>query len=416
VTGVKHCSLTILLILSLTSLSFAGVTEQQYKADLLIHKSYQLIMANYYKSISGVELLNAGLKVLFVKCGSEKPFLKNLDNEQALKDFNNVFFELTENYSGDLQNLSMDIIEAMIKSLQDKYSSMIKSGVYTELKSLLEEEIFSGFGFVFAEKDGSIYITSVFPDTPAFQAGIKEGDIIIEVDGRKIDKISLNEIYDLMNKEKDEIIYLKIQRNKVILDFSVKVQEIKLTDFIIKKNSKNSSLYIKIYFFSTDTYRKIFSELSKLNLENYSYCIIDLRDNPGGDLESAINFSKIFLPKEPVIRIENSRGHKLIYAGFSSPIVVLINNGTMSSAEIVALAFQENHRATLIGQKTSGKASIQGLFPLDEDFAIKLTVAKFFTFSGEPVDGIGIKPDIEIEGYEEQLLKAEEIIKVRSEK
>jgi carboxyl-terminal processing protease len=155
-------------------------------------------------------------------------------------------------------------------------------------------------------------------------------------------------------------------------------------------------------------------------MKKYEFSIVDLRDNPGGELESAIDFSKIFLSKDPVILVENNRGSKVIYGDNPSPVyvplVILINNNTMSSAELVASSMQKNNRASLVGEKTFGKGSIQGLFPLDEHFSVKLTVANFFTPSGEPIDNIGIKPDLEIEGYEEQFLKAIEVIKMSGNK
>ncbi len=401
----------ILLFILLTSLyAYAGVTEKQYNENLLINKSYQLIMANYYVPVSGAELLNAGLSVLFLECKSDKSYLsKDLNNEEALREFNNIFFEVTDKYRGDLHGLSMKIIEGMINSLKDKYSLLLDSKDYKELTDLLGKEMFSGFGFVPVIRDDFVYIASVFPDTPSSKAGLREGDIIIEINGKKIAKMPLAEIYKLIPLEKGKSISLKIQRAEKKLEFSMKSEEIKIRDFTIEEIDKDI-LYIKVYFFASDTGKKIYNELSRLDIKKYKFSIIDLRDNPGGELGSAIDFTRIFISDEPVIMTENNRGRKVIYgnnfSAISLPLAMLINNNTMSSAELVASCMKQNNRAFLVGEKTYGKGSIQGLFPLDEHFAVRLTVAKFFTPSGEPIDDIGIKPDAEVTGYEKQFLYA----------
>jgi len=412
--------LSVFVFIFLTSLSSYAVTEKQYNENLLINKSYQLIITSYYKPLSGPELLNSCLKILFIECKSDRPYLsKDLNNEQALREFNNIFFELTDSYRGDLHGLSMKIIENMVNSLNDKYSLLLSSKDYKDLSDLLGKEKFFGFGFVPAKHDGSVYITSVFPDTPSSKAGLRPGDNIIEIDGENIDKMTLSEIYKLIPEQAGKTLSLKIRRCEEILKFSMKAEEIKLQDFTVEEIEKNI-LYIKIYFFACDTGKKIFTKLSLLDMKKYEFSIVDLRDNPGGELESAIDFSKIFLSKDPVILVENNRGSKVIYGDNPSPVyvplVILINNNTMSSAELVASSMQKNNRASLVGEKTFGKGSIQGLFPLDEHFSVKLTVANFFTPSGEPIDNIGIKPDLEIEGYEEQFLKAIEVIKMSGNK
>ncbi|MEQ8168901.1 MAG: S41 family peptidase [Candidatus Eremiobacterota bacterium] len=401
----------ILLFILLTSLiSSAKITEKQYNENLLINKSYQLIMANYYSSLSGSDLLNAGLSILFSECNSVGTYLsKDLKNEEALREFNNIFFEVTDKYRGDLHGLSMKIIDSMVNSLKDKYSILLDSKDYKGLTDLLGKEQMSGFGFVPVKHGDCIYIASVFPDTPSSKAGLRPGDNIIEINGKKIAKMPLSEIYKLIPSQTGEILSLKIRRCDAIHSISLKSEKIILKDFTIEEIDENV-LYIKIYFFASDTGKKISKELSRLDIKKYKFSIIDLRDNPGGELESAIDFSRIFISYEPVIMIENNRGRKIIYGdnhpSFSLFSIFLINNNTMSSAELVASCMKQNQVASLRGEQTFGKGSIQGLFPLDEHFAIKLTVAKFLTPSGDTIDDIGIKPDAEVTGYEKQLLDA----------
>ncbi|MEQ8189480.1 MAG: S41 family peptidase [Candidatus Eremiobacterota bacterium] len=407
----------VLLFILLTSFyAYAVVTEKQYNENLLINKSYQLIMANYYRPLSGADLLNAGLSVLFLECKSDRSYLsKDLNNEEALREFNNIFFELTDKYRGDLHGLSMKIIEGMINSLKDKYSVLLNSKDYEELTDLLGKEQMSGFGFVPAKRDDFVYISSVFPDTPSSKAGLRSGDNIIEINGKNIAEMPLSEIYKLIPSQTGEILSLKIRRCDALHSISIKSEKITLKDFTIEEIDKNV-LYIKIYFFASDTGKKIFKELSSLNTGTYRGCIIDLRDNPGGELESSIDFSKIFISDEPVMMMENNRGRKFIYGDNPSHVslilAILVNNNTMSSAELVASCMQQNNRAYFVGEKTFGKGSIQGLFPLDEHFALKLTVAKFFTPSGEAIDNTGIKPNLEVTGYEEQFRSALDFIKI----
>jgi carboxyl-terminal processing protease len=396
---------------SLTSVAFS-INKNQYSSLLLINKSYQMILSNYYKPLSGTDLLNSGLNILRNEGLTDKVSLsENLNNEQAFKEFNRIFLEGTEHYKDDLNLLSVKIIRAMLLSIGDKYSSILTSDEYNQLQNLVSLDSYSGIGISLAGKDDYIYITSVFPESPAFKAGLKSGDIIMEINGKDIQNYSSDMVYNLLSGDIGKEISLNIIRNREKKFFSLKIQTFKLEEVKVNYLSEDI-LYIKIYFFSSHTTNSIMSILR--NNKNYKGLIIDLRDNPGGDFQEAVNFSGLFSGPGPVILEATCKENKMLKTEqtqeCSSPLILLINENTMSSAEIVASALKTNHRATLVGKKTFGKGLVQGIFSLDEIIAMKLTIAEVFTVNKEQINIYGVKPDIEISCEEKQLLKGIEIL------
>jgi carboxyl-terminal processing protease len=413
----KNFRLLLLFVIFLylaSSVSVAEINEKQYSSLLFINQIYQLILSNYYESPAGIDLLNEGLKELYSELNIDENLMflrKDLDNEKAFKEFTHIYLNTTSVYSGDFSNLSTGICEAMISSLKDKYSSLLRKEDYGNIQDLLKEHRITGLGFSLVERDEMVYITTVLPDSPSFSAGIKSGDMLHEIDGINIQGLSINKIYSILSKKQGDKTSLKISRDGEILMFSLEVQEFPLKEYILKDVGDNI-LYVKIYVFTDDVSADISSELQK---KNYAGLILDVRDNPGGELQSALDFTKIFLSSEPIIMVRSNKGSQIIYGDNSSPldipIVLLVNNNTMSSAEIVASGLQMTKRAIIVGETTFGKGVIQGIFPLDSGLALRLTIKEFLTFSGGTINNCGIKPDIEINGEEAQLLKALEIIK-----
>ena len=238
---------------SLTSVAFS-INKNQYSSLLLINKSYQMILSNYYKPLSGTDLLNSGLNILRNEGFIDKVSLsENLNNEQAFKEFNRIFLEGTEHYKDDLNLLSVKIIRAMLLSIGDKYSSILTSDEYNQLQNLVSLDSYSGIGISLAGKDDYIYITSVFPESPAFKAGLKSGDIIMEINGKDIQNYSSDMVYNLLSGDIGKEISLNIIRNREKKFFSLKIQTFKLEEVKVNYLSEDI-LYIKIYFYKKQGY------------------------------------------------------------------------------------------------------------------------------------------------------------------
>jgi len=240
------------------------------------------------------------------------------------------------------------------------------------------------------------------------------GDVILEIEGKEVAGLLLNEVYSLLFRNEGEILNISLSRNNELQEYSLAAGEIKLEEYTISQ-IEDRILYVKIYLFLSRTGEKLISYLNKEGVKNFDGMIIDLSDNPGGDFDTSLCFTRAFLSSEPMFLLENNKGKEIIYGDnpfpVDIPLVVMINEETMSSAEVVALAMQETGRAVVLGEKTYGKGSLQGFFPLDNGMAIRITTGKIFTLSGEPLDENGVSPLFKIGDEKEKLLKAVEIIK-----
>jgi len=394
---------------------FAQVSEEQFSSLLFINQVYRLILSAYYNPPAGTELLNTAIETLSKNTGKTIPALAdNLNSEDAMTEFNRIFYSSTGTSSGDFNSLSVNIAGSMVKSLGDKYSVLLNKEEYGAVSGILYEGKAIGTGISIGEKGNDFYISSVFPGTPAHKAGIEVGDVILEIEGKEVAGLLLNEVYSLLFRNEGEILNISLSRNNELQEYSLAAGEIKLEEYTISQ-IEDRILYVKIYLFLSRTGEKLISDLNKEGVKNFDGMIIDLSDNPGGDFDTSLCFTRAFLSSEPMFLLENNKGKEIIYGDnpfpVDIPLVVMINEETMSSAEVVALAMQETGRAVVLGEKTYGKGSLQGFFPLDNGMAIRITTGKIFTLSGEPLDENGVSPLFKIGDEKEKLLKAVEIIK-----
>ncbi len=394
---------------------FAQVSEEQFSSLLFINQVYRLILSAYYNPPAGTELLNSAIETLSKDTGeSISPLADSLNSEEAMTEFNRIFYSSTGTSSGDFNILAVNIAGAMVKSLGDKYSVLLNKEEYGSASGILYEGKGIGTGISIGEKGNDFYISSVFPGTPAHKAGIKAGDVIIEIEGKEVSGLLLNEVYSLLFRNEGEILNISLSRKNELQEYSLAADEIKVEEYTISE-IEDRILYVKIYLFLSRTGEKLIFDLNKKDIKNFDGMIIDMSDNPGGDFDSAICFVRAFLSSEPMFLLENNKGREVIYGDnpspFDMPLVVIINEETMSSAEMVALAMEETGRAILLGEKSYGKGSLQGFFPLDNGMALRITTGKIFTLSGEPLGENGVSPLFMIEDEKEKLLKAVEIIK-----
>lgn len=295
-------------------------------------------------------------------------------------------------------------LKGMLSSL-DPYSEFLKPDEYADLKSDTEGR-FGGVGMEITVKDGLVTVVSPLEDSPAWRQGIKAGDRIVKIDDKITKDFSLTDAVKLLRGTPGTKVHITVWRpeEKKMLEFDIVRDLIKIEDI---KNARiiNSGIgYIRIVEFSEETAGDLYQALEGLDEQGMRALILDVRYNPGGLLESAVDVAEFFLEKDKEIVSTKGRNDRqnLVFRSkrsskFTSiPLAVLINEGSASGSEIVAGALQDHHRAIVVGEKSFGKGLVQTVLPLPDGSAIKLTTSEYFTPSGKNINGEGITPDIEV--------------------
>ncbi len=297
-----------------------------------------------------------------------------------------------------------DLIDGAIKGMTDvldPHSTYMTKEGYDEMEISIRGS-FGGLGIEVGIRDGVLTVISPIEDTPAFEAGIEPGDKIIRIDGKSTADMGLEDAVKVLRGRKGSAVIITILRD------DDQPRDLTIVRDIIKVQSVRSSMlspgygYIKVSSFQKYTAQDIEKALKEM--DSLNGLILDLRYDPGGLLNQALEVSDLFLSEGLIVytggRSEDDREEYLAakegtYEGF--PMIVLINGGTASAAEIVAGALQDNKRAVIMGVKSFGKASVQQVRPLRDGSALKLTVARYYTPSGRSIQATGIQPDIVVE-------------------
>jgi len=296
-------------------------------------------------------------------------------------------------------------LRGMLSSLDD-FSQFMDQDEYKELASEAKGE-FGGIGVEITLKDGIITVITPMAGTPAESAGIKPGDKIVRINGDTTKDIRLSDAVKIMRGEPGTQIILTVWREKEekVLDIPIKRANIKINSIKDAYLIEGKIGYIRLVEFQERCARELEAALKKLEAEGMDSLILDLRNNPGGLLESAIDVSEKFIPKDGTIVSTKSRNpaqnavyrSKGVFTHPSWPLIVLVNEGSASAAEIVAGAIQDNKRGVILGAKTFGKASVQTVVPLKDNSALRLTTAYYFTPSGKSISNHGVIPDVAID-------------------
>src|SRR5450759_3489729 len=321
-----------------------------------------------------------------------------------IKTFNEVFDIVKKNYVEDVDSsvLIQGAINGMMRSL-DPHSTFMTPEVYKELEVETQGR-FGGIGIEITILKDVLTVVSPIEDTPAFNAGVKSGDQIIKIDGKSTKDITIMEAIKKLRGPEDTKITITIMRENI-----AKPKDFVLTRAIIQVKSVKAKTfednigYIRIASFherTADDLRKALHDIGE-KVRPMKGLVLDLRNDPGGLLIQAIEVSDIFLKSGVIVstrgRTKNMETKAMARDDgneMTCPIVVLVNEGTASAAEIVAGALQDNCRALIIGTKTFGKASVQTVIPLEDGSALKLTTARYYTPKGRSIQAEGIKPDI----------------------
>lgn len=345
------------------------------------------------------------IAVIFWTVGSG--FYRNLSADGAetykgLKLFSDVIGLVENNYVDpvDSKELIEKAIEGMVRSL-DPHSSLLSPDDFKELQIDTQGE-FTGIGVSITMKDGFVTVISPIEGTPAYEAGIKAGDRIIKVDGKTTG--DLREAVKMIRGPKGTEVVVTIAREEVKkpIDFKI-VRDIIPVESVKAIVLKPGYGYVWITNFRDNTTDDLVSELEKLESAKIPLkgLILDLRDNPGGLLNQAIEVSDLFIEKGTILSIKGRKEKNTqIYKATPNkvkrnyPIVLLINGGSASASEIVAGALQDQKRALILGTTSFGKGSVQSVEKLRDGYGLKLTIARYYTPSGRSIQAKGIQPDI----------------------
>ncbi len=347
-------------------------------------------------------------------------------NDQKVKDIVRFFGALRfieTQYVRDVDYTKLidGAISGMVKTLDDPHSIYLDQKMYELMRSHTEGS-FGGVGIVMGFKDNKITVISVMEGMPSEAAGIKTGDEIIAVDGVPTSEIEPEEVVLRIRGEIDTEVTLRIRRaGEEDRDYVVRRATIQVHTVAGEMLPDTDGIgYIRIASFSEHTADEFKDAYHALEKDGVRGMIIDLRENPGGLVTSCVAIANMVVPKGPVVSVVQKDGTREEYESDLSegkyPLVVLIDGNSASASEILAGALQDTGAATIVGQTSYGKGSVQVILPLYDDDALKLTIAKYYTPSGRSIDGTGIEPDVRVEpqadgAQDVQLMKAIDVMK-----
>jgi len=306
-----------------------------------------------------------------------------------------------EKYVGtaDPQKMLEGAIRGMLASLGDPYTVFLTKDEAEQFQKELQGE-FEGIGAEIGIKNEKIVIISPLDDSPAKKAGLKSGDIVLKIDDADTKGMSLDDAVTKIRGQKDTKLKLQIQRGEKKIDVEITRALIKIKT--VKWENKNGYAYIKISHFDEQTAEEFVKIKKEVLAANPKGIVVDLRGNPGGFLDVSLDIISEFLPTGKVILKEEFKGgktdeHKSQGGDFTStPLVVLVDEGSASASEIFAGAVQDNNRAKIIGKTTFGKGTVQDLEELAGGNIIKITIARWLTPLSKSITDQGVKPDIEV--------------------
>ena len=337
----------------------------------------------------------------------EEEIFANL--EPFFEALNLIRFEYVEK-DIDLDEVIQGAVRGMFKTLDDPYSRYMDPQAFKREQEDMFLGHFGGLGIIISIKDEQLTIISPIEDTPAYRAGVKAGDRIVEIDGKTTEGMGLDEAVNILRGDKGTEVTLGIKRENIeeLLEITIirDIIEIKAVKKEIMGKDDNIG-YVRITTFNVNTEPELKEVLNEFKKDsNVQGIILDLRNNPGGLLDSAIEVASKFIKEGPVVHIKDRDG---IVASIESrgnkypewPLFVLINEGSASASEIVAGAIQDYERGKLLGEKTFGKGVVQQVFNLSDGSGVAITTSEYFTPSERSINHIGIEPDILVEPAED---------------
>jgi len=330
----------------------------------------------------------------------------NTDNSELYKKidlFTEVLDKIRKEYVDEVDQSELidDAINGALQSL-DPYSAYMDSELFESMETDTKGE-FGGLGIEVGMEAGVVKVVAPIDGTPASKAGVRAGDYIVKIDGEQVQGKSLMEAVKLMRGPVGSTIDLTIRRKGVKKAISKTIKreiiEIKSVDSkILKKNIG----YLRLTAFNNNSSKQLVDEIKNIEKKEKTLgYILDLRNNPGGLLNQAINVTDFFLNEGEIVSTRGRKSHenRRFFAKKGDkvkgkPLIVLINNGSASASEIVAGALKDHKRAIILGSRTYGKGSVQSIIPLRNGGGIRITISKYYLPSGKSISEVGVTPDI----------------------
>ncbi|MBO4902846.1 MAG: S41 family peptidase [Lachnospiraceae bacterium] len=327
----------------------------------------------------------------------------------------------------DEEALKNGIYKGLMEGLGDPYSTYYTEEEYREMMES-SEGVYEGIGAVLQQDSESMLIKVVrpIPGSPAEEAGLLAEDIIMEVDGEDITGQDINVVVSKIRGESGTKVNIGIARSGEDKTLYFDITRAKVEDVTVDHEMLEDNIgYIFISEFDDVTTRQFTDAMEDLKEQGMDALILDLRDNPGGNLDVAVDVADYILPEGLVVYMEDKYGERDEYRSDAShhwdkPIAVLVNGNSASASEIVCGALRDYDRATLVGTKTYGKGIVQQILPLGDGSGVKVTIARYYTPNGTCIHGEGFEPDVEVdfdldlyleEDTDTQLIKAIEVLK-----
>lgn len=320
------------------------------------------------------------------------------------------------------QSLFEGSLAGMIDSLGEPHSQYLNEKEYNDIY-MQTSASYIGVGIVLGQdKDGLMKVASAIEGQPAAEAGVKSGDIIVEIDGVNTSTLTMEQASKMIRGEEGTNVTITIMRGNEVKDITITRKQITLPT--VKGKMLDDHIgYIRISQFAEPTGPDFAKTYNELKEKGMTKLVLDLRDNPGGLLTTAQEVANYILPAGPIVTIQDRSGRIESYDSEglepTIPLVVLINQGSASASEIIAGAVQDEKVGTIVGTNSYGKGTVQTILGVPGDEGIKITIAKYHTPNDRVIDGTGIKPDVEVElpdnaqseSDDTQLQKALEILK-----
>ncbi|MDP2918097.1 MAG: S41 family peptidase [bacterium] len=399
------------------------------KKYLFIYISLILILASFALGVflghsQTIKAPDKGWQVFdwMIKGNSEKP--KEVDFDLFWQVWNVVEEKFT-NGSLDRQKMIYGAISGMVKSLGDPYTAFMTPSEAAEFDQEMEGK-FEGIGAEIGIRNDRLTIVAPLDGSPAKQAGLKARDIILKIDDQETFEMNLLEAISLIRGAKGTEVILKIMREGIQDAFEVKITRAEIIVASVKWSIRDDKIaVVEVSRFGEDTEEKFQQAVVEILLAAPDGLILDLRNNPGGYLETAVDLASEFIPKKEVVAMEEFSGgkrDKFFSRGPSRlagiPTMVLVNEGSASASEILAGSLQDYNLAKLVGKKTFGKGSVQELEQFSDGSEARITIAKWLTPLGRYIHEKGIDPDFEVDltsedtnaGRDPQLDKAVEML------
>lgn len=307
--------------------------------------------------------------------------------------------------------------QGMVEALDDPYAHLYDEQSYERLSQALQGQ-FSGVGLVLESREDGPVIVSVIEGAPAEEAGISAGERIVEVDGEDVSDTTIEELVAVVSGEAGTDVELTLdggERGRYTV--TVTRAEIDLPN-VESRLLDDGAGYVRLIQFTDDVGQDVRDAVAELDEQGADGYVLDLRGNPGGLLDEAIDVASVFIEDGPVVSVQQREGDRVTYdaqgGAIDAPLVVLVDEGSASASEIVAGAVKDRDRGQIVGEQTFGKGTVQTIQPLPEGYGVKFTTARYYTPSGGSIEDSGVAPDLVVGDVEEQLTQAQEALGERT--